>query len=293
MNHFITEDQAKDIDPDHLMIVCTGSQGEDWSGLKRLSENEHPKIKLSAGDTVIISARMIVGRERQIYDMINRFVKMGVHTITSETDKTIHVSGHPPQGDLKALYTAIKPHFVIPVHGEYRHLNAHAEVAKSIHIKSYVPDNGELIAITKTKCEKVALIHYGKTVLDGAVIIPKDGQTMSERAALANGCIIIFVMICNKNGTPSAEKHIRFFGVCDTKEMNFKHKIRHRLNDLVDKNLTDEACTNPQKVMGPKIRSEIQKLVFKERGTDPQIFVSILSQYNPEQEYVNDNQKVF
>lgn len=293
MHDFITEDQSKDVDPDKLLIVCTGSQGEDWSGLKRLSENEHPKIKLNVGDTVIISARMIIGRERQIYDMINRFSKMGINTITSDNDKTIHVSGHPPQGDLKALYTKVKPQWIIPVHGEYRHLQAHAAFAQSINIKAFIPDNGDLILISKAKCEKVADIHYGKTILDGNVIIHKDGQTTSERAALSNGCVIIFVMIYKAHDGPAALKSIRLFGVCDTKESNFKHKMRNKVYDLVDKNLTEDVCTNPQKMIGPMIRSEIQKFVFKERGTDPQIFVSILSEYAHEQEYVHDEQKVF
>ena len=287
MNHFVTEDASMEIDPNDLLIICTGSQGEDWSGLKRLSENEHPKIKLSAGDTVIVSARMIVGRERQIYDMINRFVAMGVHVITSETDKSIHASGHPTQNDLKALYNLVKPKFVIPVHGEYRHLKAHADTAKSIGLQSYIPANGELIEISEHSCKKVNNIHYAKVILDGNIIIPKDGQTVSERMSLSNGCLIVFIMIYNNDAQPKALKSVRFFGVCHPKEVAFKNKIRHKLDELINRALHSQVHENLQKTLGQKIRSEVQKMIFRDRGTDPQIFISILSEYLPSEDHEN------
>lgn len=298
LNNFITEDQAKDLDRDQVLIVCTGSQGEDWSGLKRLSENEHPKIKLETGDTVIVSARMIIGRERQIYDMINRFSRMGVKTITSDNDKTIHVSGHPPQGDLKALYSAIKPHWVIPVHGEHRHLKAHSEVAKSINIKSFIPENGDLIIVTESSCSKIADIHFGKTLLDGNIIIQKEGQVTAERASLSYGCVMINVMIYEncKDNTPRFLTAIKFHGACSNHEIKLKHRVKNILNDTINSKLTLDICQNPQQLLGPAIRSEIQKVIFKERGTDPQIFVSILSTYainKKEVEYIDDKNQVF
>jgi ribonuclease J len=126
---FISEEEADRLPDDDLLIICTGSQGEERSALAKIAADTHPNISLGEGDTVIFSSRMIPGNERGILHVQDELTRAGCRVMTAD-DHAVHVSGHPARDELKKLYALVKPKVAIPVHGEWRHLSQHAELAR-------------------------------------------------------------------------------------------------------------------------------------------------------------------
>lgn len=276
---FITEEMARTCPREELLIVCTGSQGEPNSGLRRLADNEHPKIKLEEGDTVIISARMITGKEKDINEMLNKLAKRGINTITTKQDADVHVSGHPPQEDLKRLYAMIKPAIGVPVHGETRNLIAHRNLFRSLGIKSELIDNGDMMHLSKVDYRRVAKVEFGQLGLDGKVLIPRSGTVLMERAWLgSNGCVIVTIVI---HSVEQFDRSVTLFGVCEHYDHRFKNTLLEKV-DTILRGLTPEERNDPRKLANA-VRSSIQNYIFIERGIDPKIFVTpfILNRSSP------------
>ena len=132
---FIAEDRADDVPDDNLLILITGSQGEAAQRARGGSAMDtHPNLSLGEGDTVIFSSRMIPGNERAIGTVQDNLVRRGVRVMTDD-DHMVHVSGHPARDELRKLYKLVRPKFAVPVHGEWRHLSAHAALAKEMGIE--------------------------------------------------------------------------------------------------------------------------------------------------------------
>jgi ribonuclease J len=172
-----------------LLIVATGGQGEARAALARIAEGTHP-IKLDEGDTVIFSSRQIPGNEINIGRVMNNLARRNVRTVT-EKQVHIHVSGHPAQPELAAMYKWIRPQMLIPVHGERRHMAEQARFAIAQGVpRTLVQSNGDVVRIAPNGPEIVERQRTGRLVLDGDRIIPADGGAMSERRKLAlNGVI--------------------------------------------------------------------------------------------------------
>lgn len=276
---FLPEVAAQDYDRDKLLIVCTGSQGEPNSGLRRLADNEHPKITLEAGDTVIISARMITGKEKDINDMINKLEKRGIKVVSSSKEIDIHVSGHPPQHDLKLLYDMVKPKIVIPVHGEVRNLMAHRDFAKSIGFNSDFIENGDFIYLGPGEYSKEAKVEFGQLGLDGKILIPRDGKVLVERSWLISGCVSISV---NMKDLGDFDVIWRFFGIFEYTHGDYKliNLLKDNVNSLI-KSLDQEKSLN-RKNLEMMINNTVKNMIFSERGIDPVVLISI---HLPEQAF--------
>ena len=277
---FITEDMVRQTHRDQVLIVCTGSQGEPHSGLRRLSDNEHPKITLEAGDTVIISARMITGKEKDINDMLNKLAKRGINTITTKQDADIHVSGHPPQEDLRKLYQIVRPAIGVPVHGEVRNLIAHRDLFKSMGIKSELLENGDFVKLTELGVKKVCNFEVGQLGLDGVALIPKDGTVLMERAWLGGyGCVFANVLVLNQE---EFQFNITTFGVVEHQDHRFKNTLNAEVETLL-RNLKDTDRFNEKQIIS-LIRNGLQTYIFRKRRIDPKIFVNV---FTPNQSRTN------
>jgi ribonuclease J len=137
---------ADTVEPDQLLIVCTGCQGEPQAALSRIASGNHP-IKLSKGDLVVFSSKKIPGNEIAIGEVHNQLVQRGIRVIT-EKDAHVHVSGHPGRPELEAMLGWLRPKIAVPVHGEARHMQAHAELAKHCGVpQQVVPTNGTIIRL--------------------------------------------------------------------------------------------------------------------------------------------------
>jgi ribonuclease J len=192
---FVSEDDANDIPDDNLLLIVTGSQGEPRSALARIAADQHPRIELGEGDTVVFSSRMIPGNERAIGLVQDNLVRRGVKLIT-DADHMTHVSGHPAREELKHLYALVRPRYSVPVHGEWRHLSAHAALASELQVTPVLMEDGDILSLAPGTVEITDSAPVGKLVLDGTRLVPLQGTVMgARRRMLFNGVVIASVAV--------------------------------------------------------------------------------------------------
>lgn len=192
---FLGEDEANDVSDDHLLILVTGSQGEPRSALARIAADTHPRIELGEGDTVVFSSRVIPGNERAIGAVQDNLVRRGVKLLTDH-DHAIHVSGHPAREELRRLYRLVRPKYSVPVHGEWRHLTAHAALAQEAGIHSIMLEDGDILSLAPGVPEVTDSAPVGRLVLDGNRLVPLQGAVMgARRRMLFNGVVIASLAI--------------------------------------------------------------------------------------------------
>ncbi len=187
---FLSEEQASDVPDSRLVMVCTGSQGEPRSALSKIAADKHPHVSFGEGDTVIFSARMIPGNERAILRVQDELARAGVEVMTAD-DHMVHVSGHPARDELKRLYALVKPKYAVPVHGEWRHMNEHANLAESLGAEAYVIQDGDVLRLAPGTPDVVEGVPVGRLAVDGERLLPLDGDVLAARKKmLFNGLVI-------------------------------------------------------------------------------------------------------
>ena len=192
-NNILTEKEAEMISEDDLVVICTGSQGETKAALSRLVEGRHKYFKLCKNDTVIFSSREIPGNEKRI-NQIKSVVSRNGCTLLDDSNAKVHVSGHPSRGELKQMYDWILPDLLIPIHGEYRHLNEHIKFSKKCGIKNQLlVENGDLVKLSKDSTRQIVnRVHCGRNVLKGNKIIPIDHKFLKDLDFIsANGEVFV------------------------------------------------------------------------------------------------------
>ena len=193
-------ERAMALPANKLLVIATGGQGEDRAALARIAFDQH-QIKIAAGDTVIFSSKQIPGNEVAIGRIQNALARKAVLMIT-EKQAHVHVSGHPGQPELAAMYDWIRPEILVPVHGERRHMAEQARFAKSCGVpKPFVQSNGDVVRLAPDGPVVIGRERTGRLILDGDVILPADGATMSERRRIsAHGTIAVAVAIDARGG---------------------------------------------------------------------------------------------
>jgi len=182
---FLNEEDYPYIPRDKIVMVLTGSQGEQRAALAKLSRDEMRSLALTAGDTVIYSSRSIPGNERSIIDTQNRLIDMGVKIITDH-DALVHVSGHPRRNDLKKMYEWVRPKILVPVHGEALHLAAQTALGRQAGIKTVAEiRNGDMLKLAPEPAEIIDEVPVGQIYKDGNLIGNEDELGISERRKLS------------------------------------------------------------------------------------------------------------
>ena len=197
-------DEAMRLPRDKVMVIATGGQGEPRAALARMAGDVH-QIKLEAGDTVVFSSKQIPGNEVAIGRIMNQLAAKDVLTVT-EKQAHIHVSGHPGQPELAALYGWLRPKLIVPVHGEVRHMHEQARFALEKGVPdALVQENGDLVRLAPGPAKIVERVRSGRLILDGDVILPADGETINERRKLAlNGHISVAAIFSDNRFVESA-----------------------------------------------------------------------------------------
>ena len=215
---FLDEDAAGFIPNDKQLIICTGSQGEPRAALSRIATDSHPRITMGKGDTVIFSARVIPGNEIGISAMKNNLARLGVEII-EDSDAHIHVSGHPNREELVEMYQHVRPQISIPVHGERRHLEKHAALARECQVPhAIVNENGGLIRLAPGTPEVVDHVPSGRLVYDGNRMIPMQGEAIRSRVqGLWNGTAVVTLCI-DKDAQPVGDMMITTTGMLEPDE---------------------------------------------------------------------------
>lgn len=203
-------DEAMRLPRNKVMVIATGGQGEPRAALARIASDIH-QIKLEAGDTVVFSSKQIPGNEVAIGRIMNQLAAKDVLTVT-EKQAHIHVSGHPGQPELAALYGWLSPKTIVPVHGEIRHMHEQARFALEHGVKdALVQENGDLVRLAPGPARIIERVRSGRLILDGDVILPADGETIGERRKLAlYGQISVAVIL---SGGAFVESAVQYRGV--------------------------------------------------------------------------------
>ncbi len=197
---FVEEETAANMPQEHVLYLCTGSQGEPRAALSRIANNDHRNVKFRKGDVVIFSSKIIPGNEKGIFALQNALADEGIDIVT-EKDRPIHVSGHPCRGELEQMYEWAQPDISIPVHGERRHLLRHAALARSLGIKkALAPHNGEVILLAPNGPQIIDVVPNGRLHQDGNAIVSAADNGLRLRRKMAYAGHVGLSLVYNQQG---------------------------------------------------------------------------------------------
>ncbi len=239
---FVEPKEAGHLPRQHVLYLCTGSQGEPRAALARIARGDHRDLVLGDGDTVIFSSKIIPGNEREIYTLQNDLVDLGVHIIT-EKDEFIHVSGHPCREELRVMYEWARPKISIPVHGEARHLEEHAEFAYELGAEeTLAPRNGDLIRLAPEGPEVIEEVPAGRIYLDGDILMAEGAAPMRERKKLSYAGVLVVSVTLDKRLDIASDTVVTAIGVALKDDGDLREELEDAILDLAPgKREDDEA----------------------------------------------------
>lgn len=213
---------------DKICIISTGTQGEPESALTRMSKDELKKVTISDTDCIIFSSSPIPGNEKMIYNVINNLCKKGADVIYKDLSE-VHVSGHACREELKTMISLVKPRYFIPVHGEYRHLKQHIDLAESLGMykeNMLIPEIGDIVEVSKQGIKKVDKLSGGCIMLDGSFVESSD-MILRDRKNLSEDGFVIVILNVNACGTLEGEPNFETRGLSISKDIaeSLKNKI--------------------------------------------------------------------
>lgn len=215
---FLNDKEAMDLPGDKALYIVTGCQGEPNAQLTRIANGDHPFIGLGAGDTVIFSSKIIPGNERPIFRLVNRLAEQGIEVVT-ELDSFVHVSGHPGRDELAQMYQWVRPKVAVPVHGEARHLRAHAQLARSLQVpEAVVVENGALLRLAPGPVQVEDHVPVGRLAWDGAAAVPVDGKLMRDRRKLMREGAAFVSVVVDRKGELVADPRVSAHGLFEDGE---------------------------------------------------------------------------
>lgn len=255
---FLQPKDADDYKSEDQIILCTGSQGESRAALSRLAFGNNQHLQPQKGDTVIFSSKVIPGNEVAVYRLQNQLVRLGVDLIT-DRDAFVHVSGHPNKDEVLELYKLLRPRFSLPVHGEYRMLKAHKDMAlnEAGCAQSLIAENGSLVRIASGGMEIADEVYNGRLAVDGDRIFRLDSSMIRNRTkSLYEGFMVVSI-IMDGDGNLFELPKISSTGIIDDDEIA---DVRADIATLVDRELDrvdDDTWENNDKL------SEVLRIVIR------------------------------
>lgn len=274
----VSIDQINKYNNDQVVIITTGSQGEPMSALSRMAASEHRKVNIVEGDTIIISATPIPGNEKLVSKVINQLFKKGTEVIYG-SQENIHVSGHACQEELKLMQTLVKPKHFIPVHGEYRHLQQHGELAIKLGLDSknvVIPDVGDIIEVTRSGIKKNGSVISGQVFVDGLGVGDVGNIVLRDRKHLSqDGILTVVVTLSKENKTIVAGPDIISRGFVYVRESESlmdeaRDIVRNILFDCEEKNISDWAT------LKSSVRDELRSYLYEKTKRKPMILPIIM-----------------
>ena len=232
---FLTEDEAGYVPADRILLICTGSQGEPRAALNRIAREDHPHIILEQGDVVIFSSRIIPGNEKAIARLQNALVRLGVEIVTTD-DHFVHVSGHPCRAELVRMYQMVRPRVAIPVHGEARHLQAHAQLAMECQVSdALIIENGDAIRIDAQGATIAGQVPAGRIGSDGRRLVPLTGTVLQQRRRVGNQGALVATVVIDRGGELAAPPRISLIGLVEPQDSDdMQAKLRDAVTATVE-----------------------------------------------------------
>ena len=199
----ITTEEVKNFRSNQIVVICTGSQGEPMAALSRIAGGEHKDIHIAPGDTVVFSSSAIPGNGIMIDHVVNQLTRCGADVVTNSILNDIHSSGHPSKHELRLVLKIFKPLYFMPMHGEYRMLLIHSQIANEVGVpleNSFVLDNGDVLVLSKGKVSRGYQVEHGNTYIDGKDIKGLADAVMADRRVLtSDGMVVVSITIDSHN----------------------------------------------------------------------------------------------
>jgi len=240
----VSPKEAANLKPHQVLILCTGSQGEPMSALTRIAYNDHQTVSVDRGDTVIISAKPVPGNELRVHDAINRLAKAGAEVLHQEI-APVHVSGHACAEELRTMLSLLRPKAVMPVHGEYRMLAAHAQLARDAGVPTdciVMAENGSVVELSAKGARIVDRVEAGVTFVDGLGVGDVQDVALRDRRRLSeDGVLIIVATLTAADGVVTAPPEViaRGFGEDDELLDDLREEVANVLDELMRSNITE------------------------------------------------------
>ena len=277
-NTLVPIDAINKYNNDQIVVITTGSQGEPMSALSRMASAEHKKVNIVEGDTIIISATPIPGNEKLVSKIVNQLFKKGAEVIYDSAEN-IHVSGHACQEELKLMQTLIKPKNFIPVHGEYRHLKQHGELAIKLGLNPknvVIPEVGDIIEVNRSGIRKSGTVISGQIFVDGLGVGDVGNIVLRDRKHLSqDGILTVVVTLSKDNKTIVAGPDIISRGFVYVRESEglideAREIVRNTLLECEEKNITDWAT------LKSNVRDELRTYLYEKTKRKPMILPIIM-----------------
>jgi len=263
---------------DQVMVLCTGSQGEPLSALARIANGDHRTVKLEEGDTVVISASPVPGNEKAVSRVMNRLYHAGANVVHKGMAR-VHVSGHASAEELKLMLNLVKPEYMMPVHGEIRHLHAHRELAKSVGIPEenvFLLDNGDCLEMDESGVRRGKPVESGVVYVDGLTVGDLDQVVLRDRQLLSSdGLAMIVVAIDTRKGAVVGAPEVITRGLVLGSDTEAALKgIRSRV-DKVLKRTAAEGVTDPA-VIRKALHDAVSQYVWETSKRRPMIIPTVM-----------------
>jgi ribonuclease J len=244
---FIDDADANILPSEKTVVICTGSQGEPNAALARIAYDNHPRLKLGSGDTVIFSSRVIPGNDVAIGQLHNALLRRGVEIIT-QREAFVHVSGHPARDELTRMYQTVRPRVSVPVHGEMRHMTEHAKLARACQVPEVVvAENGAVVQLAPGPAVINGTVTAGRLSLEGNRLVPLDGTLVRTRnKAIYNGAAVVTVVV-NGSGGLASQPHLSTVGLLEDEDEIAHEHVCYFIRDAID-DLSKKSYNNDESV---------------------------------------------
>jgi ribonuclease J len=262
-------ERIKNFKDKEILIVSTGTQGEPMSALSRMASGEFNKVSIGENDTIVISASVIPGNEKMIYGVINKLYKLGAEVIY-ESLEPIHVSGHAQKGELRILHSLIKPRYFVPVHGEYRHLKKHVDLAYSVGLKkgnAMIAEIGDTIELSKDKMKRGEKFNAGSMFVDGLGIDGEDSFVLRDRIRLSEDGLIIPVVTID--GFTNSVSNVEIVSKGLVIPESYLNEIKANLINILSQ--ADFTKVKDEAELEGLIRKHVKNYAFKNLKKNPMI----------------------
>jgi ribonuclease J len=271
----IRPNELDNYQPHEVLILCTGSQGEPMSALTRIAYNDHPAVTVERGDTVILSARPVPGNELRVHDTINQLSKTGAEVLHQE-NAPVHVSGHGHAEELRTMLALVRPKAVMPVHGEFRMLAAHARLARETGVPAdaiVLTENGTVVELSRAGAKIVDHVQSGVTFVDGLGVGDVRDVALRDRRTLSeDGVLIIVATVGSSNGAPPSAPELISRGLSEPGPLLDETRVEadRVLRELLGQNIREI------KLLQEHLHDAVGQLIYDRTGRRPMILPVIV-----------------
>jgi ribonuclease J len=265
--------ELDEVPPGEQLIVCTGSQGEPMSALTRIAYNDHPAVRVESGDTVIISAKPVPGNELRVHDAINRLSRNGAEVLHQEI-APVHVSGHACEEEIRTLIGLVRPKAVMPVHGEFRMLSAHARLARDAGVPAnaiVLAENGAVVELSQDGVRQTDRVDAGVTFVDGLSVGDLSDVALRDRRRLSEDGVLIIVATVNGDVTSAQPELIaRGFPESEPVLAETREEAARVLRELLDDDVVE------MKLLQEHLHDAVGQLIYERTRRRPMILPVVI-----------------